>query len=441
MSHLGREVLRRVLAGEGTAPEADRAEEHLVSCETCRAQAATLLDELRVARPELRGEDSLRLVFDLIDRERRRGVEDLAALAEWAELRRISSRRSQRDRVRMTKACHTIAFFNLLLRELKEAAAWEEAEFVASLAVLSCERMSQRQQVSEPSKNDLLAEVWTAVANSRRRAAEWGKAHQALTFAERYLKSGTGDPRLEASLLSIGASTLADEGHVREAVEALDRCGQIYQGLTEWPLLARTLIQKANILAGTEPVQGLSALDHALPFIPAGDPRLLLFAEMLRVECLIEVRKPVEALQVFRRSSHLLDETPQIRPRIRGRFTSARLLDALGFQQHAERLFDEVVARDIEHELYKDALLDLLYLYGRHVKTGEFEKAAGVCTRALTDASLAEITHDQIRDLWTQLLNAAQVHAISQDVLKDLRRYLNVHWKQPAAQPPVVRLR
>src|SRR5689334_18826768 len=123
MSHLGREVLRRVLAGEGTAQETDRAEEHLVSCETCRAQATTLLDELRGARPELRGEGHLRLVFDLIDRERQRGVEDLAALAEWAEMRRISSRRSQRERVRMTKACHTLPFFNLLLRELKEAPA------------------------------------------------------------------------------------------------------------------------------------------------------------------------------------------------------------------------------------------------------------------------------------------------------------------------------
>lgn len=29
----------------------------------------------------------------------------------------------------MTKACHTIAFFRLVLGELKEASSWDEAEF------------------------------------------------------------------------------------------------------------------------------------------------------------------------------------------------------------------------------------------------------------------------------------------------------------------------
>src|SRR5258707_369823 len=82
--------------------------------------------ELRAQSPRLRGEGPLQLVFDLIDREHQWGVESLAAIAEWAELRHLPSRHSQRDRVRMTKACHTIAFFNLLLGEIKEASSWDE---------------------------------------------------------------------------------------------------------------------------------------------------------------------------------------------------------------------------------------------------------------------------------------------------------------------------
>ena len=97
----------------------------MVSCDRCRALAGTLLDELRAERPGLRGEGALHLVFDLIDRERQWGVEPLAAIAEWAELRRLPSRRGQRDRVRMTKACHTIAFFNLVLAEVREESSWE----------------------------------------------------------------------------------------------------------------------------------------------------------------------------------------------------------------------------------------------------------------------------------------------------------------------------
>ena len=438
MSHLELEAMRRILGGEGGAQEAEEAAEHIVSCDRCRALAGTVVDELRAERPGLRGEGPLQLVFHLIDRERQWGVDSLAALAEWTELRHIPTRRSQRDHVRMTKACHTIAFFNLLLDELKEASSWDEAEFLGGLALLSIEAMSQRRQISQAASHDLQAKVWTAVANVRRLAAEWKRAHQALVNAERHLKKGTGDLRLEAALLSITASTLTDEGQVPQALDALEKCRGIYEGLSEGALLARTLVQMTNILAGTEPAKGLAALDHATPLIPAEDSYLTLLAELLRVECLIEVQKPNEALQAYRRCSRLLIANPRIRMQIRGKFTGARLLDSLGFKQQAERLFHEVVDSDIEHGLYKDAFLDLLYLYGHHMKSGDVEKAVRVCQRVLTDASLSEIAHEQLRDLWTQLLEAAQRQAISQDSLRDLRQYLNAHWKHPAATPPVV---
>jgi hypothetical protein len=86
-------------------------------------------------------------------------------------------------------------------------------------------------------------------------------------------------------------------------------------------------------------------------------------------------------------------------------------------------------------------LWDLLYLYGRHVLAGELEKAAHVCRRALTDAALSAVAHDQMRDLWTQLLEAAQRQAISQEVLRELRQYVSVHWKHQAAVPPRVGVR
>lgn len=439
MSHLGQEAMRRMLAGDAGAQEAESASEHLVSCSRCRAQAETLLDELRATHPGLRGEGPLKLVIDLIDRERQWGVESLASVAVWSEVRSLS-RRSQRDRVRMSKECHTIAFFNLVLGELKETSSGEEAEFLASLALLCIEAMNQY-QLAPVSHSDMQAEVWITVANTRRKAAEWKRAHQALDNAARYLREGTGDPRLESNLLSITASTLADEGHVPQALDALERCGSILEGVSEWNLLARTLVQMVNILAGTDPVKGLSVLKRAMPLISAEDSFLMLSAGMLEVECLIETGKANEAMQVFRRCSRLLTASPKGRPRIRGKFTGARLLDALGHGQQAERLFDEVIDRDIEHELYKDAFLDLLYLYERHVKAGNLEKAARVCRRALTDPTLSEAAHDQMRDLWTQLLEAAQREAISQDLLRELRQYFSVHWKHPAAVPPSVAFR
>jgi tetratricopeptide (TPR) repeat protein len=298
--------------------------------------------------------------------------------------------------------------------------------------------MVQRQLVSLDAGYALQAEIWTAVANARRRAAEWGRAQKALDTAKRLLQEGIGNPRLEADLLSITASTLADQGQIPKALEALGKCSTIYENLSEWALLARALVKMANVLEPSEPARGLVVLDRAVPLIPIEDSLLRLFAEMLRVDCLINLQRPNEALQVFRRYSHLLTASPRMRPRLRGRFTTARLLDALGFERQAEPVYDEVIAGDIEHELYKDAFLDLLYLYGRHMKAGDLEKAVRVCQKALTDPTLAAAAHEQIRDLWTQLLEAANHQAISQERLKDLRVYFSVHWKHPAATPPVV---
>jgi tetratricopeptide (TPR) repeat protein len=172
--------------------------------------------------------------------------------------------------------------------------------------------------------------------------------------------------------------------------------------------------------------------------IPVEDSYLTLLAELLRVRYLIDLKKPDEALHIYRRCSRLFIANPKIRLRIRGRFTGAQLLDAMGHTQQAERLFNEAVDSDIEHELYKDAFLDLLYLYDRHVKAGDLDKAARVCRRVLTDASLSAVAHDQLRTLWSQLLDATQRKAVSQDLFKDLRQYLNMHWKNPAETPPVV---
>ncbi len=437
MSHFEPEALRRILSGEGGPFEAEDAAEHLVACDRCRPVAGTLREELRAENPKFAVGGALEVVFDLLDRERQWGVESLTALAEWAELRRLPSRRSQRERVRMVKTCHTPAFSQLLLGELKGASNWEEAEFLAALALLAIESMHQRQKTTLHLNHDLQAEVWTAVANARRRAAEWPRAHQALDNAERHLKEGTGDRRLKAGFLSITASTLADEGHVSKALDALNRCKAIYEALSDWGLLARTLVKTANALAGTEPAKGLAALDQADPLIPTGDSYLLLLAELLRVECLLEVRKPLEALPVYRRCSRLLLATnPTPRMQVRGKFTGARLLDALGYSLPAERLFDEVVDRDIEHELYKDAFLDLLYLYARHMKAGDPDKAAHVCRRALSDPVLAAVAHEQLQALWTLLLEAVALHPISQDLLRGFRQYVNVHWKHPSATAP-----
>lgn len=100
------------------------------------------------------------------------------------------------------------------------------------------------------------------------------------------------------------------------------------------------------------------------------------------------------------------------------------------------RLVNDLIDRELQWSLD--------YMAVRHLKAGEIKKAARVCRRALTDASLAAVSHDQMRTVWEQLLaattaTAATEHqAISDEALSDLRRYLSVHWKHPAVTVPAV---
>src|SRR5262249_10585915 len=124
------------------------------------------------------------------------------------------------------------------------------------------------------------------------------------------------------------------------------------------------------------------------------------------------------------------------RMRIRRDFIGARLLHAFGFRKEAERMFQGVVTADLELSLYKDAFLDLLYVFGMHGREGELPKARAICEYALKQPELAEFSHEQMRTAWTLLLENVQQPAVATDLLGEMRKYLAVHWRRPAKDSP-----
>ena len=120
---------------------------------------------------------------------------------------------------------------------------------------------------------------------------------------------------------------------------------------------------------------------------------------------------------------------------IRFRFIGARLLHSLGYKREAERIFQGVVTNDFESALFKDALLDLLYLLKVHLAEGEMTKALGVCRRALDEATTADI-HEQLRSVWQEVLDAVKERAFAPEAFIPLKHYMSLHWKHPAVQPP-----
>ena len=433
MDHAGREVLRRVLSGAAGQGERDHVSNHVFSCTVCRSVAREVVAELR--REGARHAGPLRLLSQIFAIEQETALEATLAEAEWAAMRDLSSQ-ARKERIRELSICRSLSFANLLLRDLRACTGYETAEHLAALATLSVNGMDPH-HYSEVLKHDLSAEVWMELANSRRRAAEWARAKTAFQKAEDLRRKGSGNARLEARLLSISGSTFADQGLIKESVDVLERCRGLYQDLEDWGSVGRTLIQAANVLAEPDPKRGLTLLESAMPLLPPEESGLATLARLLRVDCLIWLNELPKAANLF----HECLSRPELgRTRVRRDFIGARLLHALGHKKEAERLFSEVISSDLQLALWKDALLDLLYVFGVHVREGDLAKAAAVCERALGEPVLAEFSHEQLRAVWSLLLESVRSNATGNIVLAEIRLYLAVHWRHPAAELPPIGL-
>jgi tetratricopeptide (TPR) repeat protein len=347
--------------------------------------------------------------------------ESLLARAQWTCIRR-EARRDQQRRVGHSPECHTRAFVEVLLGDVGAAGPRDTPEFVASLALAAVEAMGERETV----KHDLRARIWAEVANARRIRTEWSRALAALRRADEHLPQGSGDLFLQARVRSIAASLQADEGHRSEAMAVLEHSKDLYESLQAWHLVARTLIKEAHVLVDTEPERGLSLIDKALPMIPAGDTVLRWLAESLRTECLIEMKEVGPALQAFHLAEVLRTGSPRPDAVRRSDFTAARLLEALGHFKEAERLFDGVIADAFEHEAYREAFLDLLYLFGLHIRRGETGRAAGLCRFAVSQLERLEVGHEQLRTVWKELLEATKRQEVAPEALAEAREIFRI---------------
>jgi tetratricopeptide (TPR) repeat protein len=430
MAHVTKEELLRA-TGAGRA-EVERMAAHLATCPSCRALAAALLEDR--ALPTKR-EVPLRTLLELAMFERETAVEQLLARAELAALRRLR-RGAQKDRVIRSRSCHTPVFLNALIVALRAPHPRDEGEFLTNLAVLAAQGMDVKDGAAF--KNDLLATIWTEAANTRRMNGEWHQAQAALRRAEQHRETGTGNPSLKARSLSIAASLRTDQGAREEALAYLEECRGIYEELRDWRLVARTLVQMAHCIVDHDPERGLDLLDEASLFMPIEEAGLRWLAEDMRAECLVILGRLNEALRAVAEAELLRPLHHRPSAKLRSTFVAGRLLDALGRVREAEALFDEVVTGDLERGLYKDALLDLLYVFGFHVRHGTPERAADLSLRTLGEMERENAAvHEQLRSVWAQLIAAARGQTLDERLLRQARDYLRVHWKYPAPTEPL----
>ncbi len=423
------ELLRAVGAG---AAEVERVAHHLGLCPGCRALAARCLEER--ALPAKR-ETPLKMLLDLAAFERRAAVARLLARAEFVDLRR-QKRVVQKDRVIRSRACHTPEFVGLLVAAVRVPRPKDEAEFLSSLAVLAVGSMDEKRH-PPASKNDLLGTIWTETGNARRIHGEWPHAKTALERAEHYLDLGTGNPALRARWLSITASLQNDQGRREGAMASLEECRLIYEALGEWSLLAHTLVKMAHCILDHDPAEGLALLDLAGICIPEDEPTLRWLAESNRAECLINLGQATEALAAFGEAERLRPLQQRPDGGVRAVFTAARLLEALGRRSEAEILFGEALAGDLEQGFDKHILLDLLYIFAFHVRSGRPERAAELCLETLAEIERQDtVLHEQLRAVFLRLIEVARGDGLSEQMIEEVTEYLRAHWRYPAPAAP-----
>jgi tetratricopeptide (TPR) repeat protein len=432
--------LCRLFAGEGAPGEAERAAAHLTGCRPCWLLAARAIAvQKRSGSVFLDG--ALRSIADLHEMEQSRLEEWLEAHAAWADVRSLSTKK-RRDKVRLTRTLHTLAFLELLMEEGGGGVPPAESEEFFYLALLVAAQLPSP-AFSVKLKNDLCADCCAEIANARRRLAKWPAARDALQKGIQYVEKGKRDGVVEAKVLCVAGALEANLGNITEAGKLLRRATGLLDATSQTFLRSRTLAQLANLLVEADPVESLNIVEQCLALVPPGNPRLRVFAEGIKIECLLSLGEPQEALLRFHDLRPLYAQFREPFIQIRRRFTAARLLEHLGRTKKAARLLEEVIAADLEHGLIKNFFLDLAYLFGFFMRHEQVSNAISVCQRAKDELSILENeeegsapAREQMRLVWQNLEEGVRKGTIAGGATAVLRNYIKSHWNRLASDPP-----
>jgi len=236
-------------------------------------------------------------------------------------------------------------------------------------------------------KNDLRGEIMTVVANCRRLAADFPGSAAAVEEARRHLAQGTGDPGLEARLLSIHCSLSTDLGDLEKALLYVRRAMELYRELEDWQAVAHNAVKEAGcLLAANQTVEAIERAHFALERMPPHELRLQVLAKLILVEGLVLLERPLEAVPYLTDAKSLCAQADP-GTRLRALYYEARLLDGLDRVKESEKLFRKAVKTYFDQELYKEAFLTLLTLFECLCRRGALGKAAALCEEAIAATS------------------------------------------------------
>lgn len=403
MKHLRREEIVRVFAGTAFQGEEEHAAQHMVGCGSCSALAAEVVADLSARQALAPGKKSVRVLADLLREKEETLIRSLQAKV-WVEAIRTLPGAEQMRAVRNWKDLRSRGFLEAVIEEAaaKTTQDPEEGESLARFG-LSIADALEGNQLGPRVTGDLRAELWAAIANAKRLSADWQGSSTAIQEAKLTLAMGTGDLHSEARLLSVEASLLTDLGRREHAASLFRQARGLYAQVNDQQLAAKTLLQVANALTDVDPQQAYEIAGEALGLLDRDEPRLVMMAKSIRIECLIELGQARQALFAFQAVQNLYAQFPEASIQYRVLFMEARLLEAFGKVREAEKRFEQSIQGFWEARLYKDSLADRLYLFTFHLNRGALNKAERVCKAGLKQLASID-AHPQMKSVWTDLL-------------------------------------
>lgn len=426
----------RVFAGTAFPGEEEHAARHLVGCGPCSGLAAEVVAELAARQALAPGKSSVRVLADLLREKEEMFVRSLQAKA-WVEAVRVLPEAEQTRAIRDWKDLRSRSFLEAVIAEATARVVQdpEEGEELARFG-LTVAGVLEGSQLGPRVLGDLRSELWVAISNGRRLSADWQGSSTAIQEAGASLATGTGDLHAQARLLSVEASLLTDLGRRDPAISVLKQARGIYVQLGDQQLVAKILLQVANALRDVDPQQAYEVAGEALGLLDRDEARLVMLAQSIRIECLIELGEARQALFGFQAVRSLYAQFPEAGIQLRVLFMEARLLEAFGKLRDAERLFERVVRGFWEARLYKDSLVDRLYLFAFHFNRGALAKAERVCKAGLKQLASVD-AHPQMKSVWTELLASLQAGVLDAQALHAVRSYMTLHWRVPAEHSPL----
>jgi len=244
--------------------------------------------------------------------------------------------------------------------------------------------------------NDLKAEAWSYVGNSRRIQSELRAARTAFNRAEEYLSLGTGDALERARMLDLKASLVRQQGDFDNARKLLEYALSVYRASGEKRLEAKALLGFSKLFSdmGEAELRLPLVLRAAELLKDDSDNYLEIVAKLQTINCLIEIDRAAEASARLPELRRLVLEHGSRLNRLRLLWLEGKVRQALGQVELAEEAMKQARDGYANVELGYEVALISLDLAALYLETGRLEEVKQLALEVVPQFAVQQIHGD-----------------------------------------------